>query len=290
MTSTTATFQFIKWQETYKTQKPYEILLPLPAGSEDKVPRSNLVFESHRVPVYDVCNDVGSFTLDTHGFEFVKHTASVKNFKEPENISGKNGYVKEMEEWIKSHLKLRSDAKVLCFDFRIRESINPDEFSKRTVNLEDGFDPLLPATHPHVDQSMKGAILRVKRHMGDEADELLRGRVRVINIWRPLDKVRSWPLALCDARTVRDEDLVTCDIVRRRYVGETLFSKHAPEQMWYYLSNMDKNDVALIKVYDSDSKVEAKRCVHASFELNDDRSLPPRESIELRALVFTKSK
>ncbi len=25
-----------------------------------------------------------------------------------------------------------------------------EEFSKKTVNLEDGFDPLPPATHPHV--------------------------------------------------------------------------------------------------------------------------------------------
>ena len=48
------------------------------------------------------------------------------------------------------------------------------------MNLEDGFDPLLPATHPHIDQSVQGAVLRVKRHMGDEAGELLKGRVRVI--------------------------------------------------------------------------------------------------------------
>ncbi len=28
--------------------------------------------------------------------------------------------------------------------------MDTDEFSQRTVNLEDGFDPLLPATHPHI--------------------------------------------------------------------------------------------------------------------------------------------
>ncbi|CAK7244929.1 MAG: hypothetical protein STHCBS139747_006492 [Sporothrix thermara] len=58
--------------------------------------------------------------------------------------------------------------------------MDPDEFSKKTINLEDGFDPLLPATHPHVDQSTTGAIRRVQRHLGDEAHELLKGRVRII--------------------------------------------------------------------------------------------------------------
>lgn len=105
---------------------------------------------------------------------------------------------------------------------------------------------------------------------------------------------------------------MTCDIVRRRYVGETLFAKHTHEQKWYYLSDMDEEDVVLIKVYDSNPEVEAKRklvifhlgfrlnhllnqfrctsgCVHASFELDDDHQLPPRESIELRVLVFTEA-
>jgi hypothetical protein len=118
--------------------------------------------------------------------------------------------------------------------------------------------------------------------MGEEADTLLKGRVRIIkyvssyqlpclwhikiptllmtlSIWRPLAKVWTWPLALCDARTVRSEDLVTCDIVRRRYIGETYFGKYNPDQKWYYFSDMDVGDVILAKVYDSNSEVEAKR-------------------------------
>ncbi len=79
------------------------------------------------------------------------------------------------------------------------------------------------------------------------------------SIWRPLAKVRSWPLALCDARTVDPSDLVTCDIVRRRYVGETYFGKYNQAQQWFYLSDMDVNELVLVKVYDSDPDVSAKR-------------------------------
>jgi len=53
---------------------------------------------------------------------------------------------------------------------------------------------------------------------------------------------------------------------------------------------MDLDDIILVKVYDSDTAVEAKRCLHASFQLDSGTSgqkLPLRESIELRVLVFT---
>jgi len=82
--------------------------------------------------------------------------------------------------------------------------MEPEEFSKKTINLEDGFDPLPPATHPHVgtqtrniwsnkanptdflpDQSIPGAIARVRRHMGEDADKLLKGRVRIIKYVPP---------------------------------------------------------------------------------------------------------
>ncbi|KAK4166349.1 hypothetical protein QBC43DRAFT_286800 [Cladorrhinum sp. PSN259] len=289
----TATFNFIKWQPLYATQKPYEILLPLPPASESestttgartpKVPRSNLIFEPHSVPVQDVRPLRDAFKLDIHGFEFVRHSTSVgggSEFKQRSTIEGV--YLPEMEKFLADYLRHDDDdddsdegvtgkeVKTVCFDYRIRESIPPSEFALRTVNLEDGFDPLLPATHPHVDQSTKGAIQRVKRHMGDDSHKLLseKGRVRIINIWRPLHKVRSWPLALCDARTVNQRDLLTCDIVRRRYVGETLFAQYSEHQKWYYLSDMDQNDVVLIKVYDSDSEVEAKRKLHLHTHLS----------------------
>ena len=111
--------------------------------------------------------------------------------------------------------------------------------------------------------------------MCNEADKLLKGRVRIIkyvppaildssvltkysSVWRPLQKVKAWPLAFCDARTVRPDDLVACDIVRRRYVGETYFGKYNPDQKWYYISDLEDDDVVLLKIYDSDPDVLGK--------------------------------
>ncbi|KAK1765102.1 hypothetical protein QBC33DRAFT_181399 [Phialemonium atrogriseum] len=296
MAAVEASFEFLQWQPLYEKQKPYEVFLPLASFGEnnrDKIPRSNLVFERRPVRVHDVRGRQDAFGLDTHGFQFVRQPTAVRDLKDRAAVGEQ--YVPEMEAFLRRYLGMGGEggeARTFCFDLRLRESVDAEEFSKRTVNLEDGFDPLLPATHPHIDQTMHGANLRVRRHMGDEADELLRGRVRVINIWRPLARVRSWPLGLCDSRTVKQDDLVTCDIVRRRYVGETYFAKYNPDQRWYYLSDMEFDDVILVKVYDSDPEVPAKRCLHASFQPDDgtgSQQQALRESIELRVLVFTES-
>ncbi|KAK0671662.1 hypothetical protein QBC41DRAFT_48830 [Cercophora samala] len=302
-----ASFQFLQWQPLYSKQKPYEVFLPA-ESFQNKIPRSNLIFEPHSVRVHDVRDRRDEYTLDTHGFQFIRHKTTGKDFKDRSVVEG--AYIPEMERLLQQHLSEEGHdgegIRTVCFDFRLRESIDADEFAQRTINLEDGFDRLLPATHPHIDQSTRGALLRVKRHMGEEAEQLLKGRVRVIkyafspplalghvgtqltlemlSVWRPLANVTSWPLALCDARTVSPEDLVTCDIVRRRYVGETYFGKHNPKHKWHYLSGMTPEDVIFIKVYDSDQTVEAQRCMHASFQHTE--SSEPRVSIELRILVF----
>ncbi|KAJ9157549.1 hypothetical protein NKR23_g180 [Pleurostoma richardsiae] len=283
-----ATFEFLQWQTAYEQQKPYEIFLPMSTFTQNNaVPRSNLVFEPRRVPVQDVSSQRNAFDLDTHGFQIVNSPTTVDDLKDRTAVS--NCYIPEMERFLQHHLGYGEKVRTYCFDLRLRESIDLGEFSKKTKNLEDGFDPLLPATHPHVDQSIPGAISRVRRHMGDEADSLLKGRVRIINIWRPLETVNAWPLAFCDGRTVQQADLVACDIVRRRYVGETYFGMYNPSQRWYYSSGLGCDDLILLKIYDSDPEVHAKNCLHASFPLGDTGTQGLRESIELRMLVFTES-
>jgi hypothetical protein len=70
--------------------------------------------------------------------------------------------------------------------------------------------------------------------------------------------VKNWPLALCDARSVQQTDLVAADFVRQTYIGETLYMLPNPEHKWHYLSKQAPNEVTLLKIYDSE-RVEGKR-------------------------------
>jgi hypothetical protein len=66
----------------------------------------------------------------------------------------------------------------------------------------------------HVDQTPDAAAARVRRHLPDEADELLKGRYQIINVWRPISHPASdFPLAVIDWRTTSPEDFVRVDLL-----------------------------------------------------------------------------
>ena len=103
------------------------------------------------------------------------------------------------------------------------------------------------------------------------------------------------------------EDLMECDHIRRRFTGATLYGQYTPGQKWYYLSRQRPDEALIMKMFDSEEYVRAKRkctgnqlkgeyiadvvdlgCPHSSFKHPHARvEASPRRSIEVRALVFT---
>jgi hypothetical protein len=123
----------------------------------------------------------------------------------------------------------------------------------------------------------------VRDLLPDEAEELLRRRVQVINLWRPIrGPVRDAALAMCDAPSVDAEDLIPSDLIYPHRVGETYSVTFDPAHRWFYVSDMQPDEV-LLKCYDSKVDGRARFAPHRSDRTAD---IPPRESIELRTLVF----
>jgi hypothetical protein len=128
----------------------------------------------------------------------------------------------------------------------------------------------------------------VRDFLGAEAEELLKGRVQVINLWRPIrGPLRDAPLAVCDASSVAPGDLVPSDLVYRDRVGETYAVNYNPEHRWFYVPEMQPDEALLLKCFDSETDGRARFMPHTAF---DDPTAPddvaPRESIELRTFVF----
>jgi hypothetical protein len=66
----------------------------------------------------------------------------------------------------------------------------------------------------HNDHTVNSAPRRVRDHLRAEADKLLKRRSGIVNVWRPVrGPVLDLPLALCDARTFTDDDLIFSDLV-----------------------------------------------------------------------------
>ncbi|KAF8133758.1 hypothetical protein EV363DRAFT_1416121 [Boletus edulis] len=99
----------------------------------------------------------------------------------------------------------------------------------------------------HADQTPAAAAQRVELHLGDEAERLLKGRYRIINVWSV---------------------------------------KYNPGHKWYYLSDQTPDEVTLIKCFDSDVD-KARLTPHSAFhDSTSPPDAPQRQSIEVRALVF----
>ena len=63
--------------------------------------------------------------------------------------------------------------------------------------------PRQPVQRVHIDHTAKSGPQRVRDLLPDEADDLLKGRVQVINVWRPIrGPLQDAPLAVCDATTI----------------------------------------------------------------------------------------
>ena len=97
----------------------------------------------------------------------------------------------------------------------------------------------------------------------DEADALLKNRFAVINVWRPIrGPVQESPLAVCDARSMAQEDFVKHVLKYRDRDGEVYSVAYNPNHRWYYVPNQQKEEVLLLKCYDSDRR---RARVHSAF-------------------------
>ncbi|KAI1415842.1 hypothetical protein F5Y13DRAFT_177940 [Hypoxylon sp. FL1857] len=266
---------FLQWKELYKIEKPFQIFINIPADAEDKR-STNLSWKTKSKAVRDIrCLETPP-SIDEFGFTFRYHPSRLADFSSKEQIT--STYLPEVEEIIRA--ELNNVEKVFIFDWRVKDSV---------VDLNNPMNWLLPAENAHIDQSPAAVLKRIQLQFPDEAERLLNGRVRVINVWRPIGQtVTDWPLAFCDARTVSDSELVECDHVRRRYIGSTMYLLDRPQHSWYYASNQTPEEILIFKNFDSSEDVPARYSPHAAFKQDPHRiETGERSSIEVRALVFS---
>ncbi|KAH8722309.1 methyltransferase CmcJ [Ilyonectria robusta] len=275
--------KFLEWQELYERERPFHIFVDIPPEADD-LRRSNLVFAPHDVTLSDTRPFKDTYQLNQHGFTYRDVTDQVLSFSDFSDQSEvEKHYLPMMEDFLRCHVD--GVDKVFFFDWRLRMAMG--SYTSDTLDLSDLTQWLLPVDQAHIDQSPVAVVNRVIRQLPEDAHALLQGRVRVINIWRPLfHTVEECPLAVRDGSTVESQDKVETDHVRRHYIGSTIFLQHNTRQQWHWLSNQSPNEAILMKMFDSETH-PAIDCPHSSFEYQSSPNCLPRQSIEVRALVFT---
>lgn len=256
-------------------ERPRNYAYALPAGVAD----TNTQPDPHRVLIRDVRPISSNISLDAQGFSVVHHRRSaVRDFHDDDEI--RRVYYPEAAALLE---EVTGADRVFIFDHTVRRHIPGAQDRRSNVRQ--------PARRIHVDHTAKSGPERVRAWLPDEADDLLRGRVQIINLWRPIrGPVYDAPLAVCDALSVSAADLVPADLVYQDRTGETYAVTYNPAHRWFYLSHMTPDEGLLLKCYDSKTDGQARFAPHTAF--NDPTApadAPPRESIELRTLVFHRS-
>ena len=230
--------------------------------------------EEHRVSIRDARPLIGQLSLDKEGFVLLRHQSAVKIFYDEDEIL--SVYYPECEQVIK---EATGASRVVAFDHIVRNA---------AMAAVEGSGIKIPAKRVHNDYTAWSSPKRVRDLMGDEADELLKHRFAIINLWRPIrGPVLESPLTLCDAQSLAEEDLIASDLRYPDRVGETYSITYNPNQRYYYFPKMQPNEPVLIRCFDSALKGAARFSAHTGFDdPTSPPGAPPRESLEVRTLVF----
>jgi hypothetical protein len=208
----------------------------------------------------------------------------VKDFTDKTQIQ--SIYLKEIEEFVKR--KTGAD-KVVAFGATIRkaESVKGDEDQPVAGDV-------------HVDYTTRRAGQLGQTHLNGEQFEYK--RLLVLSNWRAFSPPpQDWPLAVCDARSVKDDEGMVNTLIYQKdapdpdnlppipeqgIVGEGTIFPYRESHRWCYFSHMNRDELLSFKLNDSDHS-RAWRTPHCSF-FNSEQDAKPRESIEVRTCCYFK--
>ncbi len=232
--------------------------------------------DSQEVKIYDAWPRVDQFSVDREGFELKAFAAKFDQFENDEAI--KSHFYAQIVDFVKAHTGAK---RVEVFDHTIRKRLPADLKAQTTVQR-----PAVMLVHS--DYTVKSGPQRVQDLLPLEADQLLQKRVAFFNVWKPLyRRVDELPLAMCDATTDADEDMLRMELKYRERTGEIYVMRYSPSHRWYYFPRMEPDQALILKTYDSETDGRARFMGHSAFE---DPTTPvdalKRESIEVRTMAF----
>ncbi len=227
----------------------------------------------HQVTIRDARPIAGQLSLDKQGFVLLHHQTAVTNFYDEEQI--RSIYYPECERVMQ---QATGAVRVVAFDHIVRNA----GISAKGNAIK------IPAKRVHNDYTAWSAPQRVRDLMGEEAEELLKHRFAINNLWRPIrGPVLDSPLTLCDAQSLSQENLIASDLRYPDRTGETYAVTYNPNQHYYYFPKMQADEAVLIRCYDSALSGAARFSAHTGFDdPTTPPDAPPRESLEVRMLVF----
>ena len=231
-------------------------------------------FEHRVLPLHNGRETRDPLSLDKEGFLITDHVSSVSDFFDEASVE--SIYYKECVDLVK---EFTGAGRVEIFDHTYRVQ---DLAKREKLNVG------APVLNVHNDYTDWSAPKRVRDTQPDEAEELLKNRFVMVNVWRPLiEPVLTDPLVLCDASSMTEKELIASDHIYPDRRGETYRVAYAEGQKWMFFPEMTKSEAVLIKCFDTETDGRARLSAHGAAKLIEEpENYIPRESIEVRTIAF----
>ena len=251
------------------------IYIPSKGGGDETEHIGN--FAMQEVAIHNGRHHKQDASLDIEGFKLVRQGTEVDDFYDDVQIE--STYHDEVKVMLAA---TTGAARIEIFDDTKRSTSVQRQRHKKIREA---------ASIVHNDYTARSGVKRLCDYFADdpdEADKLLQRRFAIFNVWRSIGgTVYNHALALCDAATVKPEDLVSVERRARERIGEIQVALPNPGHRWYYFPEMQMDEALLFKTFDSETDGRARFTFHSSFEDPDaPADAAPRESIETRCLVF----
>ena len=219
---------------------------------------------------------VDALDLDREGFVLKPFASGFTAFDDDDAV--KQQFYADAVEFVRTNTGAK---RVVIFDHTIRKRLPADLSAQTTVSR-----PAVLLVHS--DYTITSGPQRVRDIVPDDAEDLLTRRVAFFNVWKSLrDPVEELPLAICDATSQNEGDMLRMELKYRERTGEIYVMRHAESHRWTYFPGMTAADALLFKTYESETDGRARFVGHTAFE---DPNMKPdarrRESIEIRTMAF----
>ncbi|MEO6024130.1 MAG: CmcJ/NvfI family oxidoreductase [Burkholderiales bacterium] len=289
MPQTASSKQATLWDKLPSVRAPLSYIAPSDGPAQVRVypPSSGIATErpsaaQHVMAIRDVREVAADLRLDEQGFELHSSLSAFTDFYDAAAV--RERYYPEVEMALRA---MANALTVIAFDHNVRSAI-------RAARGETGIR--VPVDQVHNDYTEDSGPKRRQEILAATGRlDLMDRRVAFVNLWRPIiGPVQDNPLALCSARSVAAHDLVPTDIhhfgeddlTTPRHTGQIYSVRHNPAHEWFYVSEMQPDEVLLLKCYDSLADDRARFMPHTGFiNPNCPNTFVPRESIEVRTLV-----
>jgi hypothetical protein len=234
------------------------------------------VLDAHIVTVHDARRAYG-LGFDRSGFELLRHHGTLGNWQAFSDAT----LVREVdypEVGRAIQVRLRA-SKVLVIDHRLRAAGPTWEAAPRRFEPVRRVQPV---------PTFRFAAQQVLRHLdGAEAAKRLQQRFALVHVWRPIaGRAKRVPLALCDARTIKGEELLAGGSAHLGRPDQSLAIGFSFRHRWYWFPDHSPQEATLVKVFDSSIYGQAVASTYTAFDYVGSQEDAAKGSIESRTLVF----